>query len=358
MSADRSGVRRILVAGPAWVGDMIMAQTLFRVLALRHAGAEIDVIAPDWSRPLLERMPEVHRAIVLPAGPGQLALGARWRIGRSLRARKYDWAIVVKRTFKSALIPAIAGIPRRTGTLGEARWGLLNDLRKAEAGTYPLNHRRYVALALDEGEELGDAELPHPALQVDAANRHRVVARLGLDLETAPVGLAPGARYGPAKHWPETHWIDLCKALVEMGRPVWIFGADEERAVGERIERAVGPGVTNLAGRTSLVDAVDLASLCGCVVSNDSGLMHLAAAAGAHTVALFGSTSPRNTPPLTDRRTILWRELSCSPCFARECPLGHHDCLEGIMPATVVDACVAALAVRSDTTEPIGGDPR
>lgn len=337
---------------------MVMAQTLFRVLALRHPGAEIDVIAPDWSRPLLERMPEVHRAVVLPAGHGQLALGARWRIGRSLRARKYDWAIVVKRTLKSALIPAIAGIPRRTGTLGEARLGLINDLRKVSPETYPLNHRRYVALALDEGEEMAEGELPPPALRVDPANRDRVVTRLGLDPDTEPVGLAPGAKYGPAKRWPDEHWIHLSKALVEMGRPVWIFGAGEERAAGERIERAVGPGVTNLAGKTSLVDAVDLASLCGCVVSNDSGLMHLAAAAGTHTVALFGSTSPRNTPPLTDKRTILWRELSCSPCFARECPLGHYDCLEGIPPAAVVGACVAALATRETRTEPIGEDPR
>ncbi len=337
---------------------MVMAQTLFRVLALRHPKAEIDVIAPDWSRPLLERMPEVNQALVLPAGHGQLALGARWRIGRALRARKYDWAIVVKRTFKSALIPAIARIPRRTGTLGEARFGLLNDLRKVEAETHPLNHRRYVALALNEGEELADAVLPPPALRVDPANRNRLVARLGLDPEAAPVGLAPGAKYGPAKRWPETYWIELSKALVEMGRPVWIFGADDERGAGERIEQAVGPGVTNLAGSTSLVDAVDLASLCGCVVSNDSGLMHLAAAAGTHTVALFGSTSPRNTPPLTDRRTILWRELSCSPCFARECPLGHYDCLQGIRPATVLDACVAALAARRLTTERTGEDRR
>lgn len=337
---------------------MVMAQTLFRVLALRHPGAEIDVLAPDWSRPLLERMPEVDHALVLPVGHGQLALRARWRIGRALRSRRYDWAIVVKRTFKSALIPAIARIPRRTGTLGEARFGLLNDIREAKAETHPLNHRRYVALALDEGEELADAELPPPALRVDPLNRDRSVARLCLDPEAVPVGLAPGAKYGPAKRWPEKYWIELSQALVDMGRSVWIFGADDERGAGDRIARAVGPGVTNLAGRTSLVDAVDLASLCGCVVSNDSGLMHLAAAAGAHTVALFGSTSPRNTPPLTDRRTILWRELSCSPCFARECPLGHYDCLQGIAPATVVEACVAALAAGKHTIKRTGEDPR
>lgn len=320
---------------PAWVGDLVMCQTLLKVLAARHPAATLDVLVPPWGVALAGRMPEVSRAVALPVKHGELALGVRWRIARALRAAAYDQAIVVKRTFKSALIPWLAAIPRRTGVRGEARYGLINDVRRPPSDAIPLNHARYAALALEPGRALDADTLPAPALRVDRGNRARLLERLDLDPGKGPVGFAPGAAYGPAKRWPETHWIRLGRSVVDGGRALWIFGSEAEADQAERIRKAVGGGAWNLAGRTRLEDVVDLASCCTRFVSNDSGLMHLAAAAGTHVVALFGSTSPRRTPPLGQRRTILWRGLSCSPCFARECPLGHLDCLTGISPEEV-----------------------
>lgn len=337
-AAVRGRSETILVVAPAWVGDLVMCQTLLKVLAARRPRPALDVLAPDWGVSLVERMPEVRRTLSLAVGHGQLGLGRRWRAAKELRGRGYDQAIVIQRSFKAGLVPWMAGVPRRTGVRGEARYGLINDARAVTADTHALNHARYAALGLEPGETIDDGRLPEPSLHVNEANLHRLIDRLGLDAGIRPVGLAPGAAYGPAKRWPETYWVRLAESLVRSGRGVWVFGSEAERAVGERIREAAPSGVWNLAGRTRLVDAVDLMSACREVVSNDSGLMHLAAAAGAHVVALFGSTSPSSTPPLTRRRTLLWRGLECSPCFARECPLGHLACLTGISPEAVLEA--------------------
>jgi len=285
-------------------------------------------------------MPEVGRVVPLAVGHGELRIAERWRLARALRREAYTQAIVVKRTLKSALVPMFAGVPRRTGELGEARYGLINDVRETRSEDVPLNHHRYALLGVDKGESLDAEALPAPELRVDMANQKAVLARTGLDTGSGSVGFAPGAAYGPAKRWPDDHWVKLARAVVARGRSVWIFGSAAERALGDAIATQAGMGVHNLAGQTSLPDVVDLASLCEAFVSNDSGLMHVAAAAGAYVVALFGSTDPRNTPPLALRRTILWRRLDCSPCFARKCPLGHLDCLEGISPAQVLQACL------------------
>lgn len=316
-----------------------MSQTLLAVLAENTPHPTIDVLTPAWGVDLVGRMPQVRRAIPLTAGHGQLALRARWRLARSLRRDSYDQAIVLKRTLKSALVPWLAGIPRRTGVLGESRFGLINDVRTVTDAQVPLNHARYVAVGQETSEPVRQSGLPMPSLTVDEANRESLIRRLDLGESVSSVGLAPGAAYGPAKRWPLEHWIGLARGLVAGGRGVWVFGSAAEAAVGDRIREAVGPTVINLAGRTTLTDVVDLASACGRFVSNDSGLMHLAAASGTHVVALFGSTSPLNTPPLSDRTTVLWRRLDCSPCFARVCPLGHLDCLTGISPQDVLAAC-------------------
>ncbi len=329
----------ILVVAPAWVGDLVMCQTLLAVLADHRPGAIIDVLVPDWGVPLVQRMPQVRRAIALDVDRGTLALGRRLRLARRLGERKYDQAIVVKRTFKSALVPWFSRIPRRTGVRGEARFGLINDVRGVSEDTHVLNHARYAALGLEPGETIRDDALPRPSLRIDLDNRARLLARLDLDPDASPVGFAPGAAYGPAKRWPVEHWSTLARDLIREGRQVWVFGSGSEAETGEEIRRAAGPGVRNLAGRTDLVDVVDLASASRMFVSNDSGLMHLAAATSARVVALFGSTSPLNTPPLGAHTTVVWRGLDCSPCFARECPLGHLDCLTGISPREVLALC-------------------
>lgn len=336
---------RILVVGPAWVGDMVMAQSLFMTLVAR--GAKVDVVAPEWSLPLLARMPEVCRAVALPVGHGSLGLAERWRIGRALRAEHYDQAIVLPRSFKAALIPFFARIPHRTGYRGEMRYGLINDRRELDKVLLPRVVQRYVALGLPADAVLPPPEIPLPHLRVDADNRARLVEELGLDLARPAVALLPGAEYGPAKRWPLEHYATLARELLASGRQVWILGSAREQADGAAITAAAA-GVLNLCGRTRLEDAVDLLSVASAAVSNDSGLMHVAAAVGIPLVALYGSSSPDYTPPLSPWAQVLYRGLECSPCFKRVCPLGDTPCLTGIAPATVMAALNALWSQQSD----------
>ncbi len=328
--------RRYLIAGPAWVGDMVMAQSLFVTLRQRDPDAEIDVLAPAWSVPLLERMPEVREAITVPVGHGEFGLAARWRIGRALHARHYDHAIVLPRSFKSALIPFFSGARVRTGYRGEMRYGLLNDIRPLDKSVLTQTVQRFVALGQPAGAPL-PPPIPEPKLKVDPANQQRLLQALELDLERPVIGFMPGAEYGPAKQWPLTHYAELAAALVGEGYQIWLLGSAKDREVAARIAGNLEQ-VHNLCGRTDLVDAVDLIGLCRVAVSNDSGLMHVAAAVGTPLVALYGSSTPDYTPPLTRHAEVLYLGLDCSPCFKRDCPLGTTACLEQI---TAADALVA-----------------
>jgi lipopolysaccharide heptosyltransferase II len=332
---------RILVVGPSWVGDMVIAQSLYRLLRERDPATVMDVLAPAWSLPLLKRMPEVNRGIELPLGHGDLGLRKRRAIGRSLRGH-YDRAIVLPRSLKSALVPWFARIPRRTGFRGESRYGLINDMRPFDPTVLDQTVRRFIALGLEPGErEL--PEPPEPRLRVDAAALSAAAERLGLDTAGTIVALMPGAEYGPAKQWPIESYAALARRLASAGAQIWVLGSAKETGLGAEIERlsgAAGGGsgagiVRNLCGATSLVEACDLLGVATVAVSNDSGLMHIAAAVGTHVVAIYGSSTPDFTPPLTPHARIHYRRLACSPCFARECPLGHLDCLRGIAVETV-----------------------
>ncbi|NCU01587.1 lipopolysaccharide heptosyltransferase II [Candidatus Macondimonas diazotrophica] len=327
----------ILVVGPAWVGDMVMAQSLFITLKTRHPDRAIDVLAPGWSLPLIARMPEVRAGIEMPLGHGEFDLGLRRRLGHALRGTGYGQAIVLPRSFKSALTPFFARIPRRTGYRGELRYGLLNDIRPLDAQQLPRTVDRFVALGCTREAAL-PPPIPFPRLHRDPARQETLVATLGLgeDLAHPCIALMPGAEYGPAKQWPA--FGELAAQLIAAGRRVWIFGSHKEKVLGDAIAGQAGTGARNLCGHTALADAVDLIGLCRAAVSNDSGLMHVAAAAGVPLVALYGSSTPDYTPPLTQQAEILWRRLPCSPCFERTCPLGHTDCLKGIPAASVLDA--------------------
>jgi heptosyltransferase-2 len=341
-----SDAPRYLIAGPAWVGDMVMAQSLFISIKQREPGAQIDVLAPAWSVPLLARMPEVHEAITVPIGHGEFGLAARWRIGRELRASRYDRAIVLPRSLKAALIPFFAGARVRTGYRGEMRYGLLNDIRPLDKSVLTQTVQRFVALGQVRSAPL-PPPIPVPRLRIDAANQQRLLAALDLTLERPAIAFMPGAEYGPAKQWPLAHYAELASALVAEGYQVWLLGSARDREAATQI--AAGLEQThNLCGRTELVDAVDLLALCEAAVSNDSGLMHVAAAVGTPLVALYGSSTPAYTPPLTDKAEVLYLGLDCSPCFKRECPLGHKNCLERI---TAGDALAALKRVvqRNDT---------
>lgn len=295
----------------------------------------IDVVGPPWSVPLVGRMPEVRRGIPLAVGHGELAVGARRALGRSLRGQGYDRAIVLPRSFKSALVPWFAGIPVRTGFAAELRGLLLNDARRLDRQVLDQTVKRFLALGVPAGAPVPAP--PTPSLRVDEANRTALLARLGLGQRPA-IALMPGAAYGPAKQWPIGSFTALARALVERGFEAWILGSGGEQGLGEQIRSGAGAHVFNLCGRTSLEDTVDLLSATRAAVTNDSGLMHVAAAAGSQVVAIYGSSSPHFTPPLTPRKAILYLDLECSPCFRRECPLGHLNCLNHISPASVLAA--------------------
>jgi len=328
---------KILVVGPSWVGDMVMAQSLFITLKQRNPEPQIDVLAPGWSLPLLERMPEVSDAIDMPLGHGKLDLKTRWQLGRELRDRHYDQAILLPNSLKSALTPFWARIPQRTGWLGEMRYGLLNDARKLDKSHLTMTVQRFVALGLAAGFQ-GIPEIPTPKLQVDQAAAEQAMQDLGMGEKTRPVlALCPGAEYGPAKRWPEAHYAELAARKVKQGWDLWLFGSAKDQPVCAEIIKRTGGGV-DLSGRTSLAQAVDLLSLADAVVSNDSGLMHVAAALNRPLVAIYGSSDPGFTPPLNDRSQVVTLGLDCSPCFKRECPKGHLECLEALAVDQVEEA--------------------
>jgi len=329
---------RFLIVGPSWVGDMVMAQSLFKTLQYLEPDAVIDVLAPGWSVPIIERMPEVHRGIALPAGHGEFALGKRRKLGHSLRGEQYDRALILPRSFKSALVPWFAKVPKRTGFRGEMRFGLLNDIRPLDKSVLDQTVKRFVALGLPEGE-LPQA-LPQPELIIDAANQQQLVDAHQLDLSRPVIAMMPGASYGPAKCWPLEYYSELASRLVAENYAVWVLGSAGDKPAGELIANG-NSKVRNLCGETKLEDTVDLLALCGKAVTNDSGLMHVAAAAGVHVVAMYGSSTPAYTPALTSKKTIHYLELECSPCFKRECPLGHLNCLRDISVDTILRSVVA-----------------
>lgn len=337
---------KILIVGPSWVGDMVMAQTLFSVLKQRHPEALLEVLAPDWSRPLLERMPEVTKAIVMPIGHGALQLSTRYGLGLALKKHQYDQAIVLPNSFKSALIPCFAGIEQRTGWRGEMRYGLLNDIRLLNKARYPLMVQRFVALALPAGSDL--PEIPPPRLRVDPQNVAAAMARFNLHQQQPILALCPGAEFGEAKRWPTGHYASVAQAKLAEGWQVWLFGSEKDAAVAEQIREALPQELQarclNLAGQTRLADAVDLLSVADAVVSNDSGLMHIAAALDRPLVVVYGSSSPEFTPPLNKEVRILRTGIECSPCFKRVCPLGHLKCLQELGPEQVL-AALAALSI-------------
>ncbi len=304
-------------------------------LKARDPLATIDVLAPPWALPVYRRMAEVARTIALPFGHGELELGERRRFAKSLPA--YDRAVVLPNSFKSALIPWHAGIPVRTGYRGEMRYGLLNDLRVLDEEKLPLIVERYAALAQPANEDL-EKPVPEPRLRIDEAARRVTAAKYGLDLTSPVAAFAPGAEYGPAKRWPARHFAELAKTLVARGFQVWLMGSRKDAAITAEIQRLSGDLCADLAGRTSLDEAIELMSFAARVVTNDSGLMHIAAALDRPTAAIFGSSSPAFTPPLSAHARIISLKLECSPCFKRDCPLGHTNCLVTLEPARVLAA--------------------
>ncbi|UOG92487.1 MAG: lipopolysaccharide heptosyltransferase II [Candidatus Thiothrix sulfatifontis] len=319
--------QRCLIVGPSWVGDTVMAQSLFMALKHRFPDLQIDVLAPAWSKPILAAMPEVRAAIEMPLQHGELALGKRYQLGKRLRANAYDWAIVLPRSLKAALVPFWANIPVRTGFKGEMRYGLLNDIRPMDKTVLTMTVQRFVALGLAK-----DAPLP-PKIQPP----HLTPTRSLSVVEGSLLALCPGAEYGAAKRWPADYYAEVAQHYIAQGGQVILLGSAKDAPVTAQIAAAVNsPVCQDLAGKTSLQEVLGLLAQADQVVSNDSGLMHVAAALGTPVIAVYGSSDPTYTPPLSDKAQILYLGLPCSPCFKRECPLGHLDCLKKITPQQVI----------------------
>jgi heptosyltransferase-2 len=313
---------------------MVMAQSLFISLKQQNPACLIDVVAPAWSVPLLQRMPQVNQAIELPVGHKQLKLFARYRLGKQLRHQHYDRAIVLPRSFKSALVPFFARIHRRTGYRGEHRYGVINDMRPLDQKVLRQTVQRYVALGSEIPLDTAPS-VPYPQLRIDAVNQQALLSKLQLDLAKPVIGFMPGAEYGPAKQWPLAYYRELANLLTARGYQIWVFGSAKEAALGHEI-RNDNPAVINLCGKTALVDAIDLIALTQNNVTNDSGLMHIACASGRPVIAIYGSSDPAYTPPLSDAARIIYQKLECSPCFDRQCRFGHTRCLNEITPADVL----------------------
>lgn len=312
-----------------------MAHTLVQVLKGQGV-CEIHLLAPPATLPLADRMPGVSRAIVLSVGHGEIGLGKRRALGHELRKETYSRALVLPNSLKSALVPFFANIPRRTGWQGEARFKLLNDRRVLDKTRYPLMIERFMALALPAGADLPQP-YPMPVLSADPENLQRLLKDLDLRLDRGVVVLCPGAEFGPAKRWPAEHYATVARHAIDSGSQVWLLGSPKDQADCADIRTRV-PEAVNLAGRTRLVDAVDLMSVATAVICNDSGLMHVACALGRRTIALYGSTSPDFTPPLSEDALVLSEALDCSPCFERTCPLIHMNCLRQLAPERVIEA--------------------
>lgn len=330
------GVPHLLIIAPSWIGDTVAAQPLFMRLRAKHPQARIDALAAPWVAAVLHAMPEIDGEVLdNPFAHGQLRLKERWALARSLAKRGYDAAYVLPNSLKSALIPFFAGIPCRVGFTGESRYGLINVRHTLDESATPLQVERYAILAEMPGGAL-PRPLPNPKLNADPTATAATLHSLGLQASPAPVIFCPGAEFGPAKRWPERHFAALAQQLASRGTPVWLLGSKKDAAVGAEIVRLANGAAHNLCGTTNLTQAIHLLATARHVVTNDSGLMHVAAALGTPLTALFGSSSPGYTPPLSERAQVISLALSCSPCFKRECPLGHLNCLNHIAPERVL----------------------
>ncbi|MEF8699042.1 MAG: lipopolysaccharide heptosyltransferase II [Candidatus Accumulibacter sp. UW26] len=335
---------KALIVAPSWIGDTVLAQALLMRLHDRLPGLQLDALAPRWVAPVLERMPEIAQVIDSPFGHGELSLKARQRLARELATGGYQRAYVLPNSLKSALIPFFAGIPERIGFVGENRYGLINRRHTLNKALLPQMAERFAQLAESPGTPL-PLPLPVPRLTSSSAQRAATLAALGVELPGKLAVFCPGAEYGPAKRWPTRHFASLADALAGAGYAVWLLGSAKDRAIGDEIVDQTSPASLplNLCGTTSLAQAIDLLAAASCVVCNDSGLMHVAAALGRPLVAVYGSSSPGFTPPLSAQAKIISLGLECSPCFKRECPLGHLDCLNKLDPQRVLDACLTRI---------------
>jgi heptosyltransferase-2 len=339
LSPDPAETSPVLIIPYMWIGDFVRGHTVVRLLKERWPNRPVDLLVTSLCAPLVDYMPGVRKGIVRDLPRGRLALARQRELAEALRAEGYGTALVMPRTWKSALAPALAGIPQRTGFVGEVRFGLINDLRRGERAMPRLIDKN-AALALPAETPL-PKEWPVPQLVVPpeeiAAWRH--ANGLG---DTAAIALAPGA-VGPSKRW--TYYPEAAQLLAEQGLDVWVVGGPNEKAIAAEIVQAGGPRVRDLTG-TDLRNGIMAMAAARVVISNDSGLMHIAAAIGTPTLGVFGPTSPYHWAPLNGLAAVIKRpvDLPCQPCHLPVCTQNDHACMRDIPAVKVVATAQEAMA--------------
>ena len=340
-------MNRILIIAPNWIGDAVMSQPLLATLKSIYPHCQIDVLASPWVAPIYRACAEVNQVIEARLEHKQLQWGLRRQLAKQIEANQYQACFVLPNSLKSALVPWLANIPLRIGYRGEMRFGLINiALDNPRKINRPPMANHYLALsnALDHSVGINGNAIANPKLNVSTAAQQSINEKLqvaGIPQQSIYV-LCPGAEYGVTKRWPTEHFASLAQQIInnEPDAHVILLGSKGDHALGESIQAQVqnATQIHNWCGNTSLDEAIALIGMSKVLISNDSGLMHIGAALKVSQVAIFGSSDPHHTPPLSDKAKVIWLNLPCSPCHKRECPLGHLKCLKDILPENVMSA--------------------
>ena len=317
--------QKLLIIPQNWLGDIVMSQTLLKKIKSDNPKTSIDILVNSSLKNLVERMPEINKVIILDCNHRELGLFKRLRLAKEIKKSSYDRSIVLSRSLKSSLIPYFAKIPIRTGELGELRYLLINDLKEFSKESRRKTASRYISMYSDNNEKL--SENYYPSLDSNSENIKNLSEKYDLKKDKKVIIFAPGAAFGPSKMWPVNKFRELGKKLNNDFK-ILILGSNNEKSIGNDI--VTNKNMINLCGKTSIADAVDLMHISKFCVSNDSGLMHLAAATNTKSISIYGSTSPDFTPPLTKNKDIHYKGMSCSPCFEKKCKYGHYNCLVDI----------------------------
>ena len=323
-----------LILGPAWLGDIIMSHALVQYIHKKQPESIIDILLPSPFSPIATRMSHINQCIINPLQHKELSLKKRYQLAQSIKHR-YHRAYILKNSLKSALIPWWAKIPCRSSWLGEHRYGLINDIHKLQPNIHTTMVERFLLLACPKGEPLPNYREFLPKLDTNDQAQAQSIHKHKLHTKRPITILCPGAAYGPAKRWPVAHFTKLAKMRVALGEQVWVMGSSQEADLGQAIVSQLAQHGCNLCGHTSLIEAIDLISLAQAVISNDSGLMHMAAATQTPVIGLYGATSEHFAPPLSAKSACLFTSPPCRPCKKRTCRFGHYQCLTDITPAMV-----------------------
>jgi heptosyltransferase-2 len=328
-----------LIIAPSWLGDIIMSQSLLIAIKKQVPEANIDILASSWSHPLLQLMPEVNSTIEFNVKHGELALGYRRNIAKILREKNYEKCYILPNSFKSALVPWIAKIPDRIGWRGEFRYGLLTDCRLLNKSQIPLMANRYAALAYPIEKSL-QIQADSPRISLDKQQITSLLATFNLEYQVPTLAICPGAAFGSAKQWPAEYHARVIEYALQQSWQVIILGSKQDIAISEMIKNNLAAKylnkVNDLTGKTSLMQVIASIALADTIISNDSGLMHLAASLNKSQIAIYGSTSVLHAPPMNSLAESLHIEIDCRPCNKRVCPLKHHRCMRQIHPSMVI----------------------